>query len=69
MNRRDFLTTTAALPFAAVAIPRFDDEKLASFPEGYRYLAYGQSAAYKIKLDLPQSRGASPPPWLGTSRT
>ncbi|KAM0786982.1 hypothetical protein ACM66B_002400 [Microbotryomycetes sp. NB124-2] len=38
-------------------IPVLNDAKLATFPEGYRYLAYGQSAAYKIKLDLPQSRG------------
>ncbi|KAK4047172.1 hypothetical protein OIO90_006281 [Microbotryomycetes sp. JL221] len=38
-------------------IPVIDDDKLAGFPEGYRHLAYGQSAAYKIKLDLPQSRG------------
>ncbi|KAK4047082.1 hypothetical protein OIV83_005645 [Microbotryomycetes sp. JL201] len=39
-------------------VPVIDDAKLAQFPEGYQYLAYGQSAAYKIKLDLPQSRGA-----------
>lgn len=31
-------------------LPKFDKEKLASFPEGYRYLAYGQSSAYKVRL-------------------
>lgn len=29
-------------------VPQFDDEKLASFPDGYKFLAYGQSAAYKV---------------------
>lgn len=38
-------------------VPHFDDEKLASFPDGYKHLAYGQSSAYKIKMDLPQSQG------------
>lgn len=39
-------------------MPVYDDAKLESFPEGYRFLAYGQSSAYNIKMDLPQSRGA-----------
>ncbi|SGY89939.1 BQ5605_C039g11779 [Microbotryum silenes-dioicae] len=38
-----------ALPVDPRKIPRFDDAKLASLPEGYRYLAYRQSSAYKIK--------------------
>ncbi|KAJ8293391.1 Pea pathogenicity protein 2 [Rhodotorula toruloides] len=54
---KGFYEKDRAIPVDPRRIPRFDDEKLASFPEGYRYLAYGQSAAYKIKLDLPQSRG------------
>ncbi|BGP00299.1 pathogenesis associated protein pep2 [Rhodotorula toruloides] len=54
---KGFYEKDRAIPVDPRRIPHFDDEKLASFPEGYRYLAYGQSAAYKIKLDLPQSRG------------
>ncbi|SCV67339.1 BQ2448_5985 [Microbotryum intermedium] len=53
----DFYEKDRAIPVDPRRIPRFDDEKLASFPDGYRYLAYGQSKAYKIKMDLPQSRG------------
>ncbi|BGP20931.1 hypothetical protein JCM10213_000568 [Rhodosporidiobolus nylandii] len=40
-------------------LPKIDDEKLATFPEGYRWLGYAQNqaAGYAIKMDLPQSRG------------
>ncbi|GAA6030615.1 hypothetical protein JCM8097_006238 [Rhodosporidiobolus ruineniae] len=40
-------------------LPVIDDAKLATFPEGYRYLGYfqNQAAGYPIKTDLPQSRG------------
>lgn len=76
-----FYEKDKATPVDPRKVPKYDDEKLASFPEGYRefflletgssvgarstlishscagYLAYGQSAAYKIKMDLPQTRG------------
>ncbi|GAA5868611.1 hypothetical protein JCM1840_005508 [Sporobolomyces johnsonii] len=54
---KGFYDKDRAHPVDPRKIPKYDDTKLASFPDGYRYLAYGQSAAYKIKLDLPQSRG------------
>ncbi|GAA5885704.1 hypothetical protein JCM16303_003121 [Sporobolomyces ruberrimus] len=40
-------------------LPLFDREKLLGFPEGYRHLGYCQEviAGYKVKRDLPQSRG------------
>lgn len=56
--RRGFYEKDKATPVDPRKVPVYDDEKLASFPEGYRFLAYGQSSAYKIKMDLPQSRGA-----------
>ena len=58
LSRRGFYEKDKATPVDPRKIPVYDDEKLASFPEGYRFLAYGQSSAYKIKMDLPQSRGA-----------
>ncbi|ORY56198.1 catabolic 3-dehydroquinase [Leucosporidium creatinivorum] len=54
---KGFYEKDKATPVDPRKVPKYDDEKLASFPEGYRYLAYGQSAAYKIKMDLPQTRG------------
>ncbi|KPV77923.1 uncharacterized protein RHOBADRAFT_64289 [Rhodotorula graminis WP1] len=54
---KGFYEKDKATPVDPRKIPVYDDEKLASFPEGYRFLAYGQSSAYKIKMDLPQSRG------------
>ncbi|KAI5476922.1 hypothetical protein MNV49_007023 [Pseudohyphozyma bogoriensis] len=54
---KGFYEKDRASPVDPRKIPKFDDEKLASFPDGYKFLAYGQSAAYKIKMDLPQSRG------------
>ncbi|GAA5906356.1 hypothetical protein JCM8208_003528 [Rhodotorula glutinis] len=54
---KGFYEKDKATPVDPRKVPVYDDEKLASFPEGYRFLAYGQSSAYKIKMDLPQSRG------------
>ncbi|GAA5994645.1 uncharacterized protein JCM10292_002187 [Rhodotorula paludigena] len=54
---KGFYEKDKATPVDPRKVPVYDDAKLASFPDGYRYLAYGQSAAYKIKMDLPQSRG------------
>lgn len=59
-SRRGFYEKDKATPVDPRKVPVFDDAKLAAFPAGYRFLAYGQSAAYKIKLDLPQTRGARP---------
>ncbi|CEQ40662.1 SPOSA6832_02308 [Sporobolomyces salmonicolor] len=56
---KGFYEKDRAHPVDPRKIPKYDDAKLASFPDGYRYLAYGQSAAYTIKLDLPQGRGVS----------
>ncbi|GJN89459.1 hypothetical protein Rhopal_002445-T1 [Rhodotorula paludigena] len=49
-----FYEKDKATPVDPRKVPVYDDAKLASFPDGYRFLAYGQSAAYKIKMDLPQ---------------
>ena len=38
-------------------VPTFDEAKLASLPDGYRFLGYAQSATHKILMDLPQLRG------------
>lgn len=41
-------------------IPEIDDEKLAVFPVGYRYLAYCQEACMpgiKVKRDMPGAQG------------
>lgn len=38
-------------------MPTFDEAKLAQQPDGYRFLAYAQSATNKILMDLPQLRG------------
>ncbi|KAK9898055.1 catabolic 3-dehydroquinase [Cystobasidium minutum MCA 4210] len=54
---KGFYEKDKAIPVDPRKIPKFDEAKLASYPAGYRYLAYGQSAAYKIKLDLPQNEG------------
>jgi hypothetical protein len=35
-----------------------DQARLASYPEGYRHLAYAQEAiGYKVKRDMPQLKG------------
>jgi len=46
-------------PLDPERLPKFDKERLESFPEGYRYLGYCQEviAGFKVKRDLPQSRG------------
>ncbi|GAA5906842.1 uncharacterized protein JCM6883_005705 [Sporobolomyces salmoneus] len=46
-------------PIDPTRLPFFDQEKLASFPQGYRHLGYCQEviAGYKVKRDLPGSRG------------
>ncbi|KAK4706163.1 hypothetical protein P7C70_g8, partial [Phenoliferia sp. Uapishka_3] len=44
---KGFYEKDKATPVDPRFVPKFDDEKLASFPDGYRYLAYGQSATYK----------------------
>ncbi|WP_309086177.1 nuclear transport factor 2 family protein [Chelativorans sp.] len=42
----------------AAASLKFDADRLASFPEGYRHLAYIQSEiGYKIKMDMPGLTG------------
>ncbi len=39
-------------------VPRFDAALLASFPEGYRHLAYIQTRiGYTVKLDMPMLKG------------
>jgi SnoaL-like domain len=45
-------------PIDPAAVPRFDAEALAAFPEGYRHLAYIQTRiGYTVKLDMPQLKG------------
>ena len=40
------------------AAPKFDAAKLATFPEGYRHLAYIQTGiGYTVKLDMPMLKG------------
>jgi hypothetical protein len=39
-------------------LPKLDRQRLMSFPEGYRHLAYLQSeVGYPVKLDMPQLTG------------
>ena len=45
-------------PLDPSATLKLDAQRLASYPEGYRYLAYAQSSlGFTIKNDLPQLRG------------
>jgi len=45
-------------PLDPAAAPRLDAERLASFPEGYRHLAYIQTGiGYRVKLDMPMLKG------------
>lgn len=40
------------------AVPQLDAARLASFPEGYRHLAYIQTGiGYTVKMDLPMLKG------------
>jgi len=46
-------------PVAPGAVPALDQKLLATFPEGYRHLAYLQSKiGYRIKDELPGLDGA-----------
>lgn len=45
-------------PIDPAAVPKLDAAKLATFPEGYRHLAYIQTGiGYRVKLDMPQLKG------------
>jgi hypothetical protein len=45
-------------PIDPAAAPRLDTVRLASFPEGYRHLAYIQTGiGYEVKLDMPMLEG------------
>lgn len=45
-------------PIDPAAVPHLDAAKLATFPEGYRHLAYIQTGiGYKVKLDMPMLKG------------
>ncbi len=45
-------------PIDPTAAPKLDAARLATFPEGYRHLAYIQTAiGYKVKLDMPMLKG------------
>ncbi len=45
-------------PLDPAAVPKIDAAKLATFPEGYRHLAYIQTGiGYRVKLDMPMLKG------------
>ncbi len=45
-------------PIDPAALPKLDAARLATFPEGYRHLAYIQTGiGYKVKLDMPMLKG------------
>jgi hypothetical protein len=45
-------------PIDPSAAPKLDAAKLATFPEGYRHLAYIQTGiGYEVKLDMPMLKG------------
>ena len=45
-------------PIDPAAVPKLDAARLATFPEGYRHLAYIQTGiGYKVKLDMPMLKG------------
>ena len=45
-------------PLDPAAVPRLDAAKLATFPEGYRQLAYIQTGiGYRVKMDMPMFKG------------
>jgi SnoaL-like domain len=45
-------------PIDPAAVPQLDAARLATFPEGYRHLAYIQTGiGYKVKLDMPMLKG------------
>ena len=46
-------------PIDPGAVPKLDAARLATFPEGYRHLAYIQTGiGYRVKLDMPMLKGA-----------
>ena len=54
---KGFYEKDKAIPVNPAKVPHFDEAKLASFPDGYKYLAYIQSPFNTINMDLPQSQG------------
>jgi hypothetical protein len=45
-------------PIDPAALPKLDAARLATFPEGYRHLAYIQTGiGYRVKLDMPMLKG------------
>jgi hypothetical protein len=45
-------------PIDPAAVPKLDAARLATFPEGYRHLAYIQTGiGYQVKLDMPMLKG------------
>ena len=45
-------------PIDPGAVPKIDAAKLATFPEGYRHLAYIQTGiGYTVKMDMPMLKG------------
>ncbi len=45
-------------PLDPAAVPKLDADALATFPEGYRHLAYIQTRiGYQVKLDMPMLKG------------
>lgn len=45
-------------PLDPAAVPRLDAARLATFPEGYRHLAYIQTGiGYTVKMDMPMLKG------------
>jgi hypothetical protein len=45
-------------PIDPAAVPQLDAARLATFPEGYRHLAYIQTGiGYTVKLDMPMLKG------------
>ena len=45
-------------PLDPAAVPQLDAARLATFPEGYRHLAYIQTGiGYRVKMDMPMLEG------------
>jgi hypothetical protein len=45
-------------PLDPAAVPKLDAARLATFPEGYRHLAYIQTGiGYRVKMDMPMLKG------------
>ena len=45
-------------PIDPAAVPQLDAARLATFPEGYRHLAYIQTGiGYTVKMDMPMLKG------------